>query len=198
MKDKIIEMLGRGIPAIQVASAVGCEDSYISQLMSDEAIALRVSELKAVHFSHYVEQDARLDSAEEKALSRLTHLVDFITKPGEAARVYATLNAARRRTTDHVGQGNAPAQTVILELPEASRVRFTMSSDRQVVEIEGRSLTTMPAKSLAAQLEQRTAARLLSTSIPSMLPMNASQQLISEAQLRDPRSKKDTTLVSQL
>jgi hypothetical protein len=195
MQDKIIEMLGRGITATQVAAAVGCDDSYISQLMSSPEIAERVANLRAVHFSHYVEQDKELDSAEEEALNRLKQLVPFITKPGEAARVYGVLNAAKRRTADSSAIASAPAQTVTLELPEAARVSFTITHDRQVIEIAGRSMTTMPAKSLAAQLEQRNAQRLLDMKPPASL-LNGSQQPINVEDAR--MSKKNTTLVSQL
>ena len=192
-------MLGRGIPAMQVAAAVGCDDSYISQLIADENIAMQVAELRAAHFSHYVEQDAKADDAEEAALNRMASLIPFITKPAEAARVYAVLNAAKRRTSDHSSSANAPAQTVVLELPEASRVSFTITSDRQVIEIAGRSMTTMPAKSLAAQLEQRNASRLLNTVIPSTLPLNASQQKITQEMVEDARlSKRNTALSAQL
>ena len=169
MRDKIIDMLGRGIPAVQVASAVGCDDSYISQLMGDENIAAQVQQLRAEHFSEYVEQDKKVDSAEAAALAKVESLIPFITRPAEAVRVYSVLNAAKRRTADHASANQAPAQTVSLELPEAARVRFTLTPDRQVIEIEGRSLTTMPARTLAAQLEQRNAARMLTTTIPTRL-----------------------------
>ena len=164
-------MLGRGIPAIQVAAAVGCDDSYISQLLSSEEISLQVQVLRAEHFSEFMEQDARVDTAESAALARVETLIPFITRPAEAVRVYAVLNAAKRRTADARQSGVAPAQTVVLDMPEAARVRFTLTADRQVIEIEGRSMTTMPARSLASQLEQRNAARLLSAPIPARLNM---------------------------
>jgi hypothetical protein len=195
MKDKIIEMLGRGITPTQVSLAVGCDDSYISQLMSDENIALQVANLRASHFSNYVAQDRELDTAEEEALTRLKHLVPFITKPSEAARVYSVLNAAKRRTADSSAIASAPAQTVMLEIPQAARVSFTLTVDRQVIEVQGRSMTTMPAKSLAAQLDQRNAQRLLDSKIPSTL-LNASQKPIHPEDAR--MSKKNTPLVAQL
>lgn len=198
MRDKIIEMLGKGISATQVAAAVGCDDSYVSQLMSDETVASEVARLRAEHFAIFVEQDAKLDDAEAQALQRLQTLVPFITKPSEAARVYSVLNAAKRRTHDSINAAQAPAQTVVLDLPQASRVALTVTHDRQVIEIAGRSMTTMPAKSLAAQLEQRNAARLLSAEVPATL-LNASQQPISKD--RAPSyadSKKHIPLVKQL
>lgn len=197
MREKIIEMLGKGIPATQVASAVGCDDSYISQLLSEPGVADTVIEAKAIHFSKYVEQDQKLDDAEAEALQKVASLVPFITRPAEAVRVYGVLNAAKRRTVDTASQANAVAQTVQLELPEASRVRFTLTQDRQVIEIEGRSMTTMPAKSLATQLEQRNAARLLNAPAPTRL-MNASQQVITDVDPADRLSKKNIPLVNQL
>lgn len=169
MKERIIEMLGQGLSATQVASAVGCDDSYISQLLSDENISAQVQALRAENFSKYVDQDQRLDEAESKALDKLATLAEFITRPSEAARVYSILNAAKRRTVDQVNQQHAVAQTVSLELPAAARVRFTLTSDKQVIEIEGRSMTTMPARNLAARLEQRNATRLLDMKVPNVL-----------------------------
>ena len=170
MREKIIEMLGRGIPATQVAAAVGCDDSYISQLLSDEAVSAEVQLLRATHYSGYLELDRKVDSAEEAALKKVAALIPYLTRPSEAARVYDILNKAKRRTVDSTASANAPAQTVIIDLPESARVRFTLTSDKQVIEIAGRSMATMPAKSLAAQLAQRTATRMLTSDIPNALP----------------------------
>ena len=185
MKDKIIEMLGRGIPAVQVASAVGCDDSYISQIVADPDNAAKIQELKAVHFSKYVEQDASLDEAEAAALDKVKFLVPFITRPAEAVRVYAVLNGARRRTGENANAAAPVMATVSLDLPEAARVKFTLTADKQVIEIAGRSMTTMPAKSMAAILEQRNAARLLATDVPFRPALT-------------PLSKAETPLVDKL
>jgi hypothetical protein len=170
MKDQIIEMLGRGIPATQVAAAVGCDDSYISQLLASEEVSQQVSEAKAKNFSAFIAHDNDINAAEEAALKKVVGLVPFITKPSEAVRVFSVLNAAKRRTADAASNSQAVAQTVSLELPAAARVRFTLTQDKQVIEIEGRSMATLPAKSLAARLEQRNAARLLTSEIPASLP----------------------------
>lgn len=169
MKDRIIEMLGHGVSAVQVAQAVGCDESYISQLLSSPEIFEAVSLAKAKHFSAYVEQDNFLDDAEKNALEKVATLIPFITRPSDAVRVYGVLNAAKRRTTDAATHANAVAATVSLDLPEASRVRFTITADKQVIEIEGRSMATMPARTLAARLEQRNADRLLATNVPLSL-----------------------------
>lgn len=168
MRDQIIELLGKGIPAAQVAAAVGCDDSYISQLLSSPEVYSRVTELRSAHFSEYVAEDEKLNTAEAAALDRVCSLVPFITRPTEAVRVFGVLNAAKRRAVN--AESSMPVvQTVSIELPEAARVSFTLTADRQVIEVAGRSMATMPAKSLAARLEERSAQRLLSTVVPSSL-----------------------------
>ncbi len=169
MKDRIIDMLGQGLSATQVASAVGCDDSYISQLIADEGVSEKIQALRAENFSKYVELDRRVDEAEAEALTKLASLAQYITKPTEAARVYNVLNQAKRRTVDQVNQQQAVAQTVTLDLPAAVRVSFTLTNDKQVIEIEGRSMTTLPSRNLASKLEQRNASRLLDMVVPNVL-----------------------------
>lgn len=169
MKDRIIEMLGNGIPATAVAAALGCTDSYISQLLTEDGVVEQVQALRAVKFQEYAEQDARLETAEQKALNKIESLIPYITKPSEAARVYGILNAAKRKTGVHATQNSQVGTVVQLNLPQAAVVSFTLTSDKQVVEVEGRSMVTMPAKSLAARLEQRNAARLLTADVPKFL-----------------------------
>jgi hypothetical protein len=173
MQDRIIELLGQGVPAAQVALHVGCDPSYVSQILADENNSLRVQELRATHFEAHVAHDKRIDMAEQKALARIESLVDFITKPSEAARVFSLLNQAKRQTLEAGNSQAMPSTIVNLQLPDAARISFTVTADRQVIEVEGRSMVTMPAKNVAAQLEQRNATRLLTQRAPLELPVSA-------------------------
>lgn len=173
MRDRIAELLGQGLSATIVAQAVGCDDSYISQLLSEPDFEREVIEKRAVRFQEHAEHDNRINQAEKEALDKVMSLLAFSTKPGEAARVFSILNAAKRRTPEVTNPTAAGATTIELNLPETARVSFTVTSEKQVIEIEGRSMTTMPAKSLAARLEQRQAQRLLVTDVPQTLPVSA-------------------------
>jgi len=169
MKDRIIELLGRGIPAVQVALAVGCEESYISQVVSEPGVAEQVSALKMAHFESYTKLDDSADTAEEAALNKVKQLIPFITKPSEAANVYRVLNQAKRRTADAVSAQQAQSTVVNLQLPAVTRVAFLTDHNRQVIEIDSRPLVTMPASSLVQVGERMRAAKLLSTSVPQIL-----------------------------
>jgi hypothetical protein len=196
MRERIAELLGYGIPAVQVAAAVGCDDSYVSQLLAEPAFREAVETKRAEKFGEAVHHDKGIDSAEEAVLTRLSTLIPFITKPGEAVRVFGVLNAAKRRTGTAAAASTAPAKTVQLILPEVKQINFTLSQEKQVIEVEGRSMATMPARSLAAQLEARNAKRLLELTAPGTL-LNASQQVLSKEELHS-GSKRTFTLAEQL
>jgi len=177
MKDRIIELLGRGIPAVSVAMAVGCDESYISQVVAEPGAADRISSLKMAHFQEFTELDDSLNAAEKKALEKLTHLVPFITKPSEAARVYSVLNAAKRRTADAAQNAQAPSTIVAIDLPQAARVAFITDHNRQVIEIDSRPMITMPAPSLVKVAEERRATQLLNMNVPKVLDISISEKL---------------------
>ena len=177
VKDRIIELLGRGIPAVSVAMAVGCDESYISQIVSQEGVAERISNLKMAHFQEFTELDDSLNQAEKKALEKVANLVPFITKPSEAARVYSVLNAAKRRTADAASASQAPSTIVSLDLPQAARVSFITDHNRQVIEIDSRPLVTLPATSVVQMAEQKRAAALLNMNVPRVLDVSISEKL---------------------
>lgn len=169
MREQIIEMLSNGIPATAVAAAVGCDDSYVSQICAEEGVAEQIAANKAARFSSYIEHDKNTDSAEELALEKVKQLIPFITKPAEAALVYKTLNTATRRTTGAAQATPQTAAVVNIHLPAAAAVQFQLNGERQVIDINGRSMVTMQAKTLVEQVEQRRAVRALQMNVPATL-----------------------------
>lgn len=166
MKDQVIEMLSSGIGAAAVASALGLTDSAISQILSEEGIAEAVSEKRAARFHQFSSHDAAIHSAEEKALEKLGRAIDFAVRPGELARIFQILNSAKRVTTDQGLPQQAPSTTVTIHIPEAARVEFTVTQEKQVVEIQGRSMAPLPASNVTQLLQAR---RLLQTQVPVSL-----------------------------
>jgi transcriptional regulator with XRE-family HTH domain len=173
VKEQIRDLLGCGMSASEVAAACGCDPSYVSQLLSDEAFAIEVQALRAEKTAKFIALDEKLDNYEEQALDKMGQLIPFTTRAGEAARIYSVLNGARRRASAASAAAQQPAQTVTINLPAATHVQFVLSSDKQAVEVAGRSLTTMPARSLAARLEARRAQELLDVKVPEALPLSS-------------------------
>lgn len=166
MKGKIVEMLGAGVSPVQVALACGVSESYISQLLADEDIAQQVKELRVQRASAYVEHDDALDSDEEVARKLVRRNLDTgLLKPMEALKHFQVLNAARRKSDSH-GGAQVPTSTIVnLNLPPAAAVQFKLTTDKQVIEIDGRSMTAMPAQQVTKLLREKKAAEMLETSL---------------------------------
>lgn len=152
MQDKIIEMLARGYSAAVVSSALGVTESYISQLQADQNIRDQIATKRMAALTAKAETDDSIDELENKALARMHQLIPLVTKPMEALRIFQVANTATRRAAPTLAT-EAQGVTVVLNLPEAAAVQFKLSTDKQVVEVDGRSLSSMPSKQLTAKLQ---------------------------------------------
>lgn len=160
MQEKIKELLGLNLPNNVVASAVGCGESYISQLMSDENFAQEVSELRVANTMAHAARDKKYDSIEDELLVRLEEKLESglaFTNPKEILAAIRIINAAKRRAapSELAGVGT-PKQVVNLVLPESTAfaARFLVNGQNQVVEVAGKPMATMSAKGVNAKLEE--------------------------------------------
>jgi hypothetical protein len=162
MEDRIVELLGAGVLPSVVAQTVGCDPSYISQLMGREEIAAKVAELRMAKTVGMVEHDGKIQDFEELALQKIGTLLPMQNDIMKVTRVFQVLNGARR-SAEHNGAGapQQPGTVVTLNLPAAAHVEFKLTTDGQVVEVAGRSMVPMPSHQVSAQLRARQAARLL-------------------------------------
>ena len=161
-RDRVIELLSFGYSQTVVASAVGVTDSYVSQVLSEEGVRDSVAQARTARLATHVTTDDSIDAIERDALAKVRSLLPFITDPMKAVRVFQVMNAASRKVTGApVGNQQSSAPIVNLTLPAGANVMFKLSSDKQVTEVDGRSLATLPASALSSRLserkEQRTA-----------------------------------------
>lgn len=160
MKEKIKELLGLNIPANVVASAVGVDASYITQLMGEEEFATEVATLRVQNTAAHAARDKKYDSIEDSLVGKLEDMLEsgfHFSKPVEILTAIKVINSAKRRAAPAELAGNAPNNTYLsLQLPENSEfaARFVLNAQNQVVEIAGRSLATMSAKGVLTKMEE--------------------------------------------
>jgi len=147
-KDRILKLLGSGLSNDAVATAVGCDHSYISQLMAEESFKEQVLELRSVALTAATERDRKADTLEERALDKLETMLDWITKPGDMLKFFQVINAAKRRGTTATDNLVINQQIVNLQLPQAAFQKLVMDGRGEVVEIDGQSMLTMQPASL--------------------------------------------------
>jgi hypothetical protein len=162
-KKRIIQLLGTGLQARAVANAVGCEESYISQLLSDEVISGEVVALRAAALTANTERDGKIDTIEDALLSRLHDAIETgqIYKPGDILRAFAVTNAAKRRGVP-ANEAVTLQQTVVqLQIPERVARQFTINQSGEVVDVETgtgetrQTLVTMSTHTLLSVLANR-------------------------------------------
>lgn len=156
-KEQVKQLLGSGLTAETVASAVGCEPSYISQLLGEDAFAAEVSNLRAQALMANTARDTTIGSIEAKLLKRLETAVDegLFFKPRDVLAAVVQVNRMQRRGASAPTTLHQQNNIVTLQLPAAAAPLFKISNAGEVVEVDGQTLVTMPARSLLTNLATR-------------------------------------------
>jgi transcriptional regulator with XRE-family HTH domain len=154
---RIKEMLGTGLSSETVASAIGVDPSYISQLLSDENFFSEVAELRSKHLIAHTTRDLSIDSLEDKLISTLHEMVDDarFMKPADALHAFRVINGAHRRG-ERVRPTEGKAGTVVnIQIPVAVKTHIQLNSKNEVLEVNGQTLVTMPSGQLIDQIAQQ-------------------------------------------
>lgn len=156
-KDRVQNLLGAGLSPEIVANTVGCTPSYISQLMDDEAFAAIVTSKRSASLTGNISRDSSINSLEDRILEKLSAAVDTggFYRPRDLLNAFTVVNRAVRRGPVQSGGDNTAKQTINLILPTITVERFTMSPNKEVIEIDNQTLITIPTSNLLSQLAKR-------------------------------------------
>lgn len=157
VKDKILSMLGSGLEAGVVASAVGVTPSYISQLLSDENFALAVAEKRTQELTQAKEIDEKYDNFENKLLDKLEDLLPFFSSPKHILDALRVVNSAKRKTALNTASAGAAANKtyVTINVPRIIINQYKIQQNGGMTEVAGRSLQPMSSKLLLQTLKER-------------------------------------------
>ncbi len=155
-KEQILELLGCGLSNEVVASSIGCDPSYISQLMADEAFNAEVVARRAKTLQANTTRDRHIDKIEDALLDKLEQAVNFVHKPLDIARLFSVVNTAKRRGVEARESVTINQQVVNLTLPKTAATEFVVTEKGEVVEAGGQTLVTMSAKTLLNKLAKET------------------------------------------
>lgn len=158
LDTKALKLLGSGLAPIVVASAIGVNESYISQLVSKPEFALEVAKLRMATTTGYIEVDGKYDSIEAKLLDKLDNCIGLMFKPMEILRAIQVINAAKRRTGLGAGTdtANNVSQVVNLTLPTVIIQKFTTNINNQVISAGAQSLITATSNQVLVMKEAST------------------------------------------
>lgn len=175
-QDRIAGLLVQGMKPAMVASIVGCDPSYISQLLKDEAFLYHLQELnKELENGESVEDASPEDRKQEtlfladKMLAAEHHALDKILKemPYLSGRdAIVALDVIGKRKDATLAQAFGPkgilpstptvaghtTVQVTLTVPNICIPELTLSSNNEIISIGERSVAAMPTATLKQML----------------------------------------------
>lgn len=155
-EDKAAEMLAAGISGATVASTLGCDPSYISQLLGRSDFKEKVSALKVARASAGMELDKLYDDTELVAAKSLQRMIPLIMKPQELLRAVEVLNKLKRRTSHDAVAGNQGTRIVNVILPPVAMTHFQVSANNEVVQVGENSMLTLPSHQFRQRVKEGT------------------------------------------
>ena len=181
MKDRIVDLLMEGIKPTIVAETVGCEPSYVSQVAAEPEIAERLQVARAARAAKMVKHDNTINEIEDMALDKIKRMLPLQTDIMKVGRIFELVNKARR-AAEHTGlQEQVVDDVLVIELPSAAKVHFKLTADKQMVEVEGRSMVPLPSSQVTAMLRHKQANRLLDvTDVPSKMVSDRTRSMVDK------------------
>lgn len=158
-EERALALLGQGLGAEVVASAVGVSPSRISQLISDPEFAAKVAELRFAHLVKHNARDEKYDKLEDKLLDKMENLIPFMMKPFEVLKAIAVINGAKRRGISTPEQISGQQTVIPLTLPTAILQNFSAKNiqvniHNQVIKAGEQELVTVQSARMDDLLSQ--------------------------------------------
>jgi transcriptional regulator with XRE-family HTH domain len=164
-KEHIRELLAKGLSQAVVASIVGVDPSYVSQLMGQDEFAAEVSEGRALAVGQHLKRDERLDSLEDGMIGKVEEMVKspfMFRKPMEAVRALQIVNGLKRRASNVLdSQAGTQGTVVMLTMPKTIINNFyapVLDINQNVVKIGDTDLITVQSAGMLALASQEKAA----------------------------------------
>lgn len=175
-KERVLKLLGSGLSSEIVATTIGCDPSFISQLMADDSFRERVVALRTESLAAASARDTKIDDLEERLLDQLSKVLDFIVKPGDLLRAFQTVNSAKRRGVP-LQETTVINNTVVnLNIPPVVLPQFRQNGLGEVIEVEGRPLLTIDSADLLRKvagdhpdLKKRAEMEKLASQLPASI-----------------------------
>lgn len=173
-KERGLQLLGSGLGPTDVATALGCDPSFVSQWLMDESFRAQVLALRIESLQSQTKRDSRINGIEDALIEKLQESVQWLTKPRDILMAFQILNNAKRRGAATSGQINLTQNVVTINLPPKAREFYFPKTNAQgeVVQVGDRVTVT---KSLSALMQERMQKRIESAQDAEVINANPSE-----------------------
>lgn len=153
-EDRALSLLGNGVPAANVAAALGVTESRISQLLSQAVFAEKVAELRYTNLQSYNARDSKYDNLEDRLIEKLDKSLAFMIRPGDILKAIQVVNNAKRRGQSAPEQVTNQQNLVNIVLPSVITQKFVVNMNNQVTKAGNQELLTLASGNLLKQVEE--------------------------------------------
>lgn len=163
-KAQACMLLGKNVSESQAADILGVSPGLISQYKEDSNFLEQVRLMQLESSLAASIRDEKIDELEDALLDRTKQILPFITKPMEVVGVLRTINSLQRRGTQAAQSAFANQQPNVatLTLPafiSNTEVTIRFNTNNEVIEVNDRPLTTMPAAAVGRLAEEAQQAK---------------------------------------
>lgn len=153
IEERAVSLLGSGIGAESVASALGVTPGRISQMLAETAFSDRVSALRYKNLQSANARDSKYNTLEDSLLEKLNKSLPLLVRPRDILDAMTRVNNAKRRGQSAPDTTNNTQNVVNIILPTAIASRFVTNMNNQVTKAGNQELLTMPSGNLLKQVE---------------------------------------------
>lgn len=176
-RDLALSLLSQGLQPSVVAATVGVEESYISQLMSNEDFAVELESRRVKQSEQDIQYDQKLDTTEAEFLERISDKVRQANFQ-QSMQAFKVLNAAKRRKDRSQAISQAGTGVVVnINLPSSIIPTYVMNQQSEIIEVNGKTMISATPKTLDALVEQKKAADPVLQKLDQEKKERASMQL---------------------
>ena len=157
VEEKALALLGAGVVAESVASALGVTPSRIAQMLAEDHFSQKVAALRYENLQKHNVRDGAYDALEDKLLTKLEASLPLLVRPESILKAISTVNGAKRRGQSAPQQVTNQQNVVNLILPSVVAEKFSVNVNNQVTKAGEQELLTMPSGNLLKQVEEAQA-----------------------------------------
>ena len=154
-KKKVIDLLSASISPGTIAQTLGCDPSYVSQLLQDPEIMEAVVAKRVAAATKVAATDEKVQDIRSILVEQMRKIAPFTTKMSDICMALTTVDKmASRLPSANIRESEEHRTVVSLTLPKSLALNFVMNGQNQIVEVDNRALETMSANRVFEQLDQ--------------------------------------------
>lgn len=176
MKEQIKSLLKANCKPGDVAMQVGCDPSYVSQLLQDTEFAQEVFTARIDFLSKNTARDLNYDEIEDQLIDGLKLKISqgaAFFKTETLLRAISTINQAKRRSiVVNTNPGDTTINNTIIQLtiPQHAIRQFQVNAQNEVIAVGQQELISMPAKALLDIVKEKHGVELRSEKQSTQVP----------------------------